>query len=141
MLGFMDVNDLAESSFAGVTSQLQVFGRIGMVSAATISDMARNGLLDRPTTNKKMSYKKTSLLHDLPGEVQITAIICAIQKYSDTRQSNNDAMDIQLNAKQERDNLVKLEVLYQSTYGFIQCLIYRQMWDSDWRWKTAGEAK
>ena len=69
LLGFMAVNDLAESSFAGVTAQLQVFVRIGMSSAATISNMARNGFLDQPTTNKEMGDNKTSLFHDLPEEL------------------------------------------------------------------------
>ncbi len=48
------VNDLAESSFAGVTAQVQVFGRIGMANAAAVSDMARNGFLHRPTTRKEI---------------------------------------------------------------------------------------
>ena len=74
----MAVNGLVESSFAGVTAQLQVFGRIGMTSAAAISNTARNGFLDRVTTNKEMSYKKTSLFYDFPEELQITAIICAV---------------------------------------------------------------
>ena len=78
LLGFMAVNDLSDSSFAGVTSQLQVFGRIGMASAAAISNMARNGFLERPTTNKEMSDNKTSMFHDFPEELQITAIMCAV---------------------------------------------------------------
>ena len=31
--------------------------------------------------------------------------------------------------------------LDKATYEFIQCLIYRKMWDSDRRWKKAGEVK
>ena len=69
LLGFMAVNDLAESSFTGVTSQLQVFGRTGMAIAADISNMTRNGFLNRPTTNKEMSDKKTSMFHDFPEEL------------------------------------------------------------------------
>ena len=38
----MVTNDLAESSFAGVTSQVQTYGRIGMFNAAAISGMYRN---------------------------------------------------------------------------------------------------
>ena len=75
----MSVNDLADSSFGDVTSQLQVFGRIGMASPAAIINMARNGFLDLPTTNKEMSDNKTSLFHDIPDELQITAIMYAVQ--------------------------------------------------------------
>ena len=101
------MNDLAESSLAGVTAQLQVFGIIGMDSATTIRNMARNGFLDWPTTNKEMSDKKKCMFHDFPEELQITAIMCAVQEYTYKRQSNTNAMYWQINTKQERDNLVK----------------------------------
>ena len=52
-----------------MTFQLQVFGRIGMARAAYITDMPRNGFLDRPTKNKEMSDKKTSMFHDFPEEL------------------------------------------------------------------------
>ena len=52
MMGMMAVNDLAESSFAGVTAQVQCYGRIGMHAAAAASDMSRNKFLSRPTTKK-----------------------------------------------------------------------------------------
>ena len=92
-LSFMAMNDLAEGSFASVTAQLQVFGRIGMASSAAISGMARNGSLDRPTTNKDISDKKTSLFHDFPEDLQITYIMCEVQEAPATRQSNNNTMD------------------------------------------------
>ena len=76
----MTVNDLADSSFAGVTSQLHIFGQIGMASAAEIINVARNEFLDRPTTNKEMSDNKTSLFHDFPEELQITDIMCALHE-------------------------------------------------------------
>ena len=48
MLGKTKTNDLAESSFTGVTSQVQTYGRIGMCNAAAISDMSINGYLSCP---------------------------------------------------------------------------------------------
>ena len=50
-------------------------------------------------------------------------------------------MDRQRNTKQYMDKLLNWEVLEKATYEFIQCLIYRHMWDSYRRWKTAGEVK
>ena len=47
MLGKMASNDLDESSFAGVTAQVQCYGRIGMSAAAAVSDVGRNGFLSR----------------------------------------------------------------------------------------------
>ena len=69
LIGFTAVNDLEEISFADVTDQVQLFGRIIMASAAGISDMAKNSFLNRPTTNKDISDKKTGLFHDFPEEL------------------------------------------------------------------------
>ena len=63
-----------------------------MASASDISNIARNGFLERPTTNNYMSDKKTSLFHDFPEELQITAIMCEVREDPATRQSNIDAM-------------------------------------------------
>ena len=81
------------------------------------------------------------MFHDFLEELQINAIICALQEAPDTRKSTTNAMDRQLNTKQERDKLVKREGLDKATDEFIQCIIYIQMWDSDWLWKTDGEVK
>ena len=96
----MAVDDLAESSFYGVTSQMQVFCRIGMSSAAAISYMVRNGLLYQPTTTKEMSDKKKIVFHDFPEELHITSIISAVQEALATIHSNTDAMYRQRNSKQ-----------------------------------------
>ena len=46
------VNDLSESSFAGVTAQNQCHRRIGMHSAAAVSNISINDFLTWPTTKK-----------------------------------------------------------------------------------------
>ena len=118
-----------------------LLGRIGMASASAISNMARDGFLYRPTTNKEISDKKTSLFHDFPEDLQIAAIMCAVQEAPATIQSNTYAVCRYRNSKQDRDNLMNQEGFDKVTDEFIQCLIYRQMWDSDQRWRTAGEVK
>ena len=141
LLGFMAMNDLEESSFAGVTAQLQVFGRIGMAGAAAIIDMARNGFLYQLNTNKEMNDNKTSLFNDFPEDLYRTTIMCAVQEDPITRQSNTNGMERQRNTKQDRDKMNNREGLEKATDQFIQCLIYRQMWDSNWRWKTNSKVK
>ena len=81
------------------------------------------------------------MFHDFLEKLQITAIMCSVQEAPDTVPSNTDAMDRHFNSKQERDDLMKRGGLENATDEFIQCLIYRQMWDSDRLWKTAGEVK
>ncbi len=60
MMGKMAVNDLAKSSFAGVTDQLQVYGRVGMHSAAAVGDIGRNHFLDCQSYRKKEEYTDSS---------------------------------------------------------------------------------
>ena len=84
----MAVNDLAESSFAGVTAQVQVYGRIGMYEAAAVSDVDRNNFLSRPTTKKDIKEGKRGLFHNLPEELKVTAMIAAMEDAPETRQIN-----------------------------------------------------
>ena len=111
----MEVNDLVDISFAGVTAQLQVFGRIGVAIDADTRNMARNDFLDQPTTNNEMSDKKTSMFHDFPEDLQITDSMCEVQEAQAKIQSSTNAMDRQHNYKQERDKLVKQEILEKGT--------------------------
>ena len=60
MLGQWASNDLAESSFAGLTALVQCYGRIGMSNSAAVSDFARNGLLNRDGTKKQINHSTTS---------------------------------------------------------------------------------
>ena len=83
--GVMAVDDLSESSFAGLTAQVQVFGRIGMANTAAISNMKRNGFLGHKGDK--------GLFHNLPPELQLTAIMTAVQFAPATREINNDALD------------------------------------------------
>ena len=78
-MGKMATNDHAESSFAGVTSQVQYYGRIGMHNAAAASDTARNGFLQRPLTKKEHESVKRGLFHELPEELRVTLLIMAME--------------------------------------------------------------
>ena len=80
LLNMVVVDALVESSFAGVTVQVQVYGCIGMANTVAVSDMARNGFLDRPVTSTKLGSGSTvGLFHGLPEELRLTAIISVIE--------------------------------------------------------------
>ena len=83
MLGMVAVNDLVESSFAGVTANVQAFGRVGIHGTAAVSDISRNGFLRR------------GLFHDLPEELKMTAVMAAMEQAPATRVTNNDALNRQ----------------------------------------------
>ena len=142
-MGMVAVNDLAESSFAGVTAQVQVFGRIGMANAAAVSDMNRNGFLYRPVTNREMkdSTAAHGLFHGLPEELQITAMMTAMERAPATRKSNMRAVEMQRELKRRREEIAKEEVLEKATDEYIECLIYHWMWDFEQCWKTVPEVR
>ena len=75
----MSSEDLAESSFVGVTSQVHCYCRIDMCSAAAVSDTASNGFLDLPTTKKQMEGHQQVFFHGLPDELQITLVMVAMK--------------------------------------------------------------
>ena len=85
----MVTNDLAESSFAGITSQVQTYGWIGMCNAAAISDMSRNGYLFRPTTKKDLKEGNRGLFHDFPEQLRLTSVMSAMEDAPVTHKANN----------------------------------------------------
>ena len=151
MLGKMASNDLAESSFAGVTAQVQCFGRIGMSAAAAVSDTARNGFLFRGGMEKRINRKrkrdsvnmpekkkKTGLYHGLPKELQITLMIMCMEDAPETRERNNMDLERARAWRVLKEEKAKEEGLADAGEDFIECLIYHKMWDSDACWKTVG---
>ena len=89
MLGKMVTNDITESSFAGVTSQVQTYGRIGMFNAVDISYMSRNGYLSCTTTKKYHKEVNRGMFHDFPEELRLTAVMAAMEDDPATNQANN----------------------------------------------------
>ena len=80
IIGQWASNDLAKSSFARVTAQVQCYGQIGMSNAAAVINVARNGLLNHEGTKKQINHattstkkkqkdKKCGLYHGLPKEL------------------------------------------------------------------------
>jgi hypothetical protein len=85
LMGKMAVNDRAESSFAGATAQIQDYGRIGLANSdsAAISDMGRNGFLNRPLTKTDLKGQKRGMFYSLSQELQLTAVV-AVMEYAPT---------------------------------------------------------
>ena len=66
---------------------------MGAANAATISNMARNGLLHRSTMRKEMGDDGVrGLFHGFPEELKITAVMCTMYMAPATRKYNNTAL-------------------------------------------------
>ena len=139
MLGKMASNDLAESSFAGLTAQIQCYGRIGMCNAAAVSDTSRNGFLSRPTTRKEINEQKRGLYHTIAQELQITLGMVCMEDSTAVRKRNDDLLERQRKFRQEKDDLVETEELDGAEDNYIDALIYHRMGRTDACWKTVGE--
>ena len=50
-----------------------------MCSTAAVSDTARNGFLDLPTTKKQMEGHQQRFFHGMPNEMQITLVMIAME--------------------------------------------------------------
>ena len=139
MIGMMAVNDLAESSFAGVTAQVQCYGRIGMHAAAAVSDMQRNDFLSRPTSKKSISNNERGLFQCLPEELKITAVMVAMEDAPATRKSNVASVEAQRAMKAQKEELKKQKELANASDDYIESLIYHLMWNSEACMKTLND--
>ena len=118
MLGQMASNDLAKSSFAGVTAQVQCYRLIGMSNAAAVSNVARNRLLNRDgtkkqinhattSTKKKINYTKRGLYHGLPKGLQITLLMMCMEDAPATRKQNNDDLNRSHEWRAQKDKVAE----------------------------------
>ena len=150
MLGKIESNDLAESSFAGVTAQFQCYVLIGMRAAAEVSDVGRNGFIsrvgikspiDRETTIKKTKAKEKEheLYFGMVKELQITLLITFMEDAPRTRIKNNDNVSRARKWRSKKEEAAKDKGNEDAEEEFIECMIYHRMWESEACWETVAE--
>ena len=129
--GVPATNDNAESALGGATHQLQKFGRIGINRAAAINDLRRNNWLSRGTEGEKTKQKqKKGLFWLLPQEVQDAIIQSAIEDAPDQRKRNNEELEAQRKAKEQKEQLVRELNLHNATEAYIDAIYYYKMYHS-----------
>ena len=110
-------NDPAECSCAGVTAQVQCYGRIGMHSAAAVTGMSRNDFLTRSITKNKTSNEQRGLFHVLPEELRMTAVMVTMDDALQTRPLDNMSDALQREIKQKKKNLENDVVAWGGSAG------------------------
>ena len=135
MIGKMDTNDLAESSFAGVTSQIQKYSRINIAGAAAISDMQRN---------KYFSYKgngtgKVGVFHQFSEGIRSCLVRVGVEDAPITRRTNNSLLEKQRKARHEKAELARMKIYERATEDYIDAVYYHRMYQSEACWKTVRE--
>ena len=131
MMGKMATNDLAESSFGGVTNQLQKYSRVNITSAAAVSDMQKNNYLTRD--------KKKGLFHEFPDEIQIALVLVAMEDAPRTRTENMESLDAQRKAKRAKAEILKQAGMEKATEEYIDAIYYFKMYHSMACWKSVRD--
>ena len=87
----MVTNDLAESSFSAVTTQVQNFSRIGLASAAAVSDIKRNRFLAWDGGKK--------FFHGFPEDIKTSLVVMAMEDAPKARTDNVELVNRQHEAR------------------------------------------
>ena len=140
MSGKRATNDEAESSFAGLTRQIQCYGHIGMHNASGISDAKRNGFLYRPLTEKEIASGKQGLIHTLPmEELKMTLVLTAMEDAPAARAANMAEVEAHRERRREKEEIAKHTDWQGVDDQHIEALIYHKMGESEVCWRTATE--
>ena len=121
----MASNDLAESSYAGVTAHVQCYDRIGIYAVAAVSKVARNGFLSQSSmhkqtnrtttgTKKQKKAKKQGLDYVLPKELQISLLMICMGNSLATRKTHNDNLEQSGAWRAQKEEFAKLKGLEDS---------------------------
>lgn len=140
-MGKLAVNDLAESAFAGLTTQLKVYGRGDLKSLAAVSDLAFNGFMDRPLTSDEIKGDERGFFHTWPEELKIALASTAMKYKTATKKANNIGLERVYRVKQQKEEVMRLAGIKKASEEYIQCLIYHTMSKSDRCWKTAADVR
>jgi len=104
-----------------------------------VSDMGRNRFFSWKTP--QANDGNTGMFHNLPVELQLTAVTCAMEHAPDTRESNTNDLACQLQAKQDEQELAKRAVLAGASDECTECLIHHMLGESERFWRTPIDAK
>eukprot|EP00957_Ditylum_brightwellii_P020963 1580323-Ditylum_brightwellii.AAC.1 len=140
----MAVNDLTEHSFGGLSSQLQVYGHIGLGNVGSLSQICINGDLshgyERGSHNNKtdnsMSVKREGILHLLSDEMRKSLLMVAMKDALAARKSGQAALLMQQEARQCKEKLAKEHALALAAEEYIHAHYYFDMYGSEACWKT-----
>ena len=127
-------NDNCKSALGGATNQIQQFGQIGIKHAAAVSDCRRNNWLHQGTqgekTTKKKKERKQGLFWCFPPEVMHAIIQSAIEEAPEQGKRNNEELEAQRRAEEEKEQLIRELNLHNATEAYIDAIYYYKMYHS-----------
>ena len=130
MIREMATNDIAESSFAGVSSHIQKFSSIDISSAPVVSDMQCNKFF------KHTGEDNIGLFHKFPAGICMALVKVAMEDAPRTTETNNELLNRQCKAKRLKLEIAKEKILQKATESYIEAVYHNRMYRSDACWKT-----
>ena len=141
-MGKMAVNDPAECTFAGLTRQLECFGRISLRSAGAVSQAQYNGDFGRGHSAKRHCAGSTSkavgVFHTLSSMMTASMLTVGLEDAPATRQDARLMLAKQRAVRQKKEELARTVALASAREEHIDALYYYAMFSSAACWKTAA---
>ena len=136
-LGRMATNDSAESPFAGLTQQMQQFGRVLGIHASAVSHAKFSGdfNLDFKDTSNDGRYFK------LPQEMKQSLLTYALSISPTVRREEKVALEIQREAKKEKQKILLEKQMLACKKEYADALTYIEMAHSPRFWSTKTMAR
>ena len=136
-LGKMATNDPAESPFAGLTRQMQTFGRVLGSHASAVAHARYNGDFKRDWKGSKQD----GAFHQLSGEMRKSLMIFALSISPSIRQSEMIALNRQRRAKMKKQKMLREKKIVAAQREYANALTFIEMYHSQACWKTAAQVR
>ena len=135
----MATNDMAESPFAGLTQQIQQFGRLLGIHASGIGQARINGDLKRLLDGCDPMLKE-GLYHCLPIKMRQSLMAYALGAAPTVRANEEKALNKQRQHKQNKQAMLKRHKLLGCQQAYANALTYIEMFHSPAGWQTKAIA-
>lgn len=136
-LGRMATNDFAESPFAGLTQQMQQFGRVLGIHASAVSHAKFSGdfCLDyKDSTNDGRYFK-------LPKDMRESLLTYALSIAPTVRKEEKEALELQREAKKQKQKVLLEKQMLACKKEYADALTYIEIAHSPAFWSTKTVAK
>ena len=133
----MATNDPAESPFAALTSQMQLFGRILGIHASGVGQAQFNGDFDRDLNDGN----EDGPFYKLPENMRNSLIQFALNFAPEMKRRTTKAVKRQRAAKLKKRNILRERKLIAAQSEYASALAYIEMYHSVNGWRTEVQCR
>ena len=134
-LGKYATNDTAETSFAGLTQQLQSYGRLLGVHASATGQAKINGDFQQTIGG----FNKDGIFHTISKEMRSSLLMFALKEAPGVRVAEERALNKQREYKKRKKQILRKKKVLNAQRDYIKSLIYIEMYHSCNCWKSGHD--